>query len=176
MNWIIRAILAIAIALPLTARVNSAGQITERTDALDMQMRVADLLNREGLKQFDNPVLAPRARAYAVHFQRPGCRERSYALPYLITLDAGVTIDLLAGGRPMTVRYHYHDAARSDPDRPSALAQWAWHAGSGFLGLGNSIDTLLGVVVLDPVACVSDDGVDWPALWLRTQALSPGAV
>ena len=134
----------------------------------DITAAATETISAVGLPVLENPVRPPRYLSHVVYFQRPGCSERSFVMPFGISFDPGGLLDRV-GTQGYRLRFYYLDGSWPVQDRVQLFLVWLKHAALSVTGSSPLVPIKLAIVRADPEACAVEETVDWQQIWDRAR-------
>ena len=129
---------------------------------------IAGVIGAAGIPLRENPVRPPRSLSHVVYYQRPGCSEHSFVMPFTFNFDATPYLSRL-NTKGYNLRFYYLDGSWPVQDRIQMFLVWLKHTALSIVGASSLLPTKLAIVRAEPEACAQDDTIDWRQIWDRAR-------
>lgn len=161
---ILRSLFVVLLLGSLVIRYTSIDARNELIANYDISKAISDVVDMNGFRLHDNPVLPPKVLSSIVYFEQPGCDSLSFAMPFAISNDARTKLNRVA--KPGYVhRVHYFDKNWPEQDRVALYLQWFEQSALSIVGRSNFVPVKSAFVLATPAPCIGGRSVNWTLVW-----------
>lgn len=161
---LIRGLCLFALVALLALRVQANQVRVSMLNDFDIGAAVTAVISEHGYGLRENPVKPPKLLAAAVYFQRPGCDQASFVLPYLISAE---TLPMLTRlNKPEFQRsYFYMDRSWGEQSRISMVLEWMKYTVLDIFGASPYVPFKQAIILAEPPGCAAPAAIDWRTVW-----------